>query len=297
MKIEAHELMEWIINVAIACLNFLTICHILYSLKSARSILLVFVLCCVLTEFVQFLVVIPHDIITYFNPKAFYPEDSVQYILSVVIQSIAWFAQLVFLPVFSILHFVAIYYPILFRKLSSGIFTAIIGSCYLITIILTIPLFTSCCGYKYYPDDRTWFFDFTKPYTFVYRTINNVLQITSLVIMILCDVVIILKLIKIKRFRKSRITVATLSETVNTFPSNKPKPAKRPCKNTSYSQEANLALRFLILSGCFLLGTASYNFFSREGFMNYIAIITRNINKAKWIFYWLCSCYQKRKYQ
>ncbi|EYB92283.1 hypothetical protein Y032_0195g1459, partial [Ancylostoma ceylanicum] len=61
------------------------------------------------------------------------------------------------------------------------------------------PLFSSCCGYTYLTNGHYWYFDFTKPYTYLYSRINIILQVVCLSVVIPADVLIIYKLYKLQR--------------------------------------------------------------------------------------------------
>ncbi|GMR61210.1 hypothetical protein PMAYCL1PPCAC_31405, partial [Pristionchus mayeri] len=104
--------------------------------------------------------------------------DSVSITVVLIVQCIRWFAQLLALPILSSLHFLSLYKPVRFRKLRLVHGYFFVGLFLSLSILLTIPLLTECCGFKYYVNGAFWAFDFAKPGTALYTQLNIVLQVS-----------------------------------------------------------------------------------------------------------------------
>ncbi|CAJ0588299.1 unnamed protein product [Cylicocyclus nassatus] len=47
----------------------------------------------------------------------------------------------------------------------------------LLGLLLTVPFFTDYFGYIYLVNGHYWYFDFNKPYTYLYNSLNLILQV------------------------------------------------------------------------------------------------------------------------
>ncbi|GMT06390.1 hypothetical protein PENTCL1PPCAC_28564, partial [Pristionchus entomophagus] len=103
--------------------------------------------------------------------------DSVSVTVVLIVQCIRWFAQLLALPMLSSLHFLSLHRPVRFRKLRLAHGYAIVTLFMSMSVLLTVPLLTECCGFTYYVDGAFWAFDFGKPGTALYTQLNLVLQV------------------------------------------------------------------------------------------------------------------------
>ncbi|GMT02261.1 hypothetical protein PENTCL1PPCAC_24435, partial [Pristionchus entomophagus] len=92
-------------------------------------------------------------------------------------QCIRWFAQLLALPMLSGLHFLTLYRPVRFLKLRLVHGYLIVTLFMSLSVLLTVPLLTECCGYKYYINGAYWNYDFDKPGTALYTLLNQILQV------------------------------------------------------------------------------------------------------------------------
>ncbi|GMS91295.1 hypothetical protein PENTCL1PPCAC_30231, partial [Pristionchus entomophagus] len=79
-----------------------------------------------------------------------------------IVQCIRWFAQLLALPILAGLHFLSMYKPVIFRKLRLAHGYLTVAVFLSLSVLLTIPLLTECCGFTYYVDGAFWAFDFGK---------------------------------------------------------------------------------------------------------------------------------------
>ncbi|KAF8355509.1 hypothetical protein PRIPAC_97132 [Pristionchus pacificus] len=117
-----------------------------------------------------------HDIPDEVMGKEIFDPISVTVVL--IVQCIRWFAQLLALPLLSSLHFLSLYRPVRFRKLRLIHGYSIVAFFLSMSVLLTVPLLTECCGFTYYVDGAFWAFDFGKPGTALYTQLNLVLQVT-----------------------------------------------------------------------------------------------------------------------
>ncbi|EYB92285.1 hypothetical protein Y032_0195g1461 [Ancylostoma ceylanicum] len=144
---------------------------------------------------------------------------------------------------------------------------------------VTTPLFSSCCGYTYLTKGHYWYFDFAKPYTYLYSRINIILQVVCLSVVIPADVLIIYKLYKLQR---SEVWVKMSTTSANEKQESVVKKALR------MNREAHLALNFFIMTLCFLLQTLCFNVVGGNGvWKDLVMKIASKVNLSKWAIYLL----------
>ncbi|KAK0411330.1 hypothetical protein QR680_005604 [Steinernema hermaphroditum] len=150
----------------------------------------------------------------------------------------------------------AIYLPFRFRRLRQEHAFLVLGAIILVGFGLTAPLFFPCCGYKFYLETFSWAFDLSKPYTFVYITLNVVLQSICFGTMVILDVLIVVKVSKDRGrlYQNAGFSGNTLFRTSNTSASGV-QIAARP----GISMETRLSVSFLFLSLCFFGSNIIFN--------------------------------------
>ncbi|KAK5973223.1 hypothetical protein GCK32_002045 [Trichostrongylus colubriformis] len=195
--------------------------------------------------------------------------------VSIIIRCCQWFGQLFVLLVLSFIHFYAVFFPTHFRAITTRNISAVNVSILVTGLLLTIPLLTPYCGYAYYVNGHYWTFDMSKPYTYIYCIFNIVLQIASVAVVALVDLIIIWK---IHRLRSS-LTASNRNAFSSTVP-------LRPRIEGRVSRETRFALSFLFLSACFLGQTLFFNLPLGMNFVvTFFKKVTSKINLAKWAFY------------
>ncbi|KAL6743531.1 hypothetical protein Aduo_016559 [Ancylostoma duodenale] len=153
---------------------------------------------------------------------------------------------------------------------------------------VTTPLFSPYCGYTYIVNGHYWYFDFDKPYTFLYSRINIILQVVCLCVVIPADVLIIYKLYKLQR---SEVWVKMSTASANERRESVVKKALR------MNREAQLALNFFIMTLCFLLQTLCFNVIGGNGiWKDAVMKIATNINLSKWAVYLLRNNAVRQKF-
>ncbi|VDO87264.1 unnamed protein product [Haemonchus placei] len=117
------------------------------------------------------------------------------------------------------------------------------------TDIFKLPMFTPYCGYSYVIQGHYWYLDTSKPYSYLYRSWNLVLQITCAAVVAFVDVLIIWKIRMSRNIaRKNKVLgpfYVTAAGTMN--------------REKRINREKRLALNFVFLSACFLFQTIVYN--------------------------------------
>ncbi|KAK5975158.1 hypothetical protein GCK32_017167 [Trichostrongylus colubriformis] len=115
----------------------------------------------------------------------------------------------------------------------------------------------------------------SKPYTYIYWTFNIVLQIASVVVVALVDLIIIWKIFHLRSSLKPSGRTAFGSTA-----------ALRPRNEGRISREMRFALSFLFLSACFLGQTLFFNLPLGKSFVeDFFTKVTSKLNLAKWAFY------------
>lgn len=119
-----------------------------------------------------------HDIPSYFANHSILEKSSLLYNTCKFIIGCRFFFHLFFLPVFSLFHCLAIYYTIEFRRFDVNYVRIVIGVLYLLTAAVLAPIFTPCCGYSYQIDIHSWYFDYSKPHSIVFRLMSTWLEVS-----------------------------------------------------------------------------------------------------------------------
>ncbi|KAK6025957.1 hypothetical protein OSTOST_08127, partial [Ostertagia ostertagi] len=133
-----------------------------------------------------------HDVPSFFLGTDIFGDRDLTYI-SVLIMGCQWFSQLFVLLVLSVIHFIAVFSPALFRTLLPTHIQMINFGIVLISILFTVPLLTPYFGYSYVTQGHYWYYDMSKPYTYIYWTLNLILQVICAVVVVCVDTVIIWK--------------------------------------------------------------------------------------------------------
>uniref|UniRef100_A0A0M3HEV2 G_PROTEIN_RECEP_F1_2 domain-containing protein n=1 Tax=Ascaris lumbricoides TaxID=6252 RepID=A0A0M3HEV2_ASCLU len=117
----------------------------------------------------------------------------------VLITSVVWFMELLLLPTLALTHYSALCWPMWFRRLNVKHVIILLLILLLVSLALTAPLFTPCCGFKFYVPGFYWSFDEEKPGTPIYNQFNLYLQAFALGTMLLFDFAIVYNLAMLKR--------------------------------------------------------------------------------------------------
>ncbi|CAJ0588927.1 unnamed protein product [Cylicocyclus nassatus] len=132
----------------------------------------------------------------------------------------------------------------------------------------TTPLFTKYCGFTYLIPGHYWYFDFAKPYTYLYQHFNEILQITCGVFVLVSDMCIICRILRVR----------SLS-------------LRKHCKSGAekkwkVGREGRIAINFLLMSSCFLVMSVFYNVNLGYGFWQTLLLkISTLLNLSKWAIY------------
>ncbi|CAJ0588273.1 unnamed protein product [Cylicocyclus nassatus] len=68
------------------------------------------------------------------------------------------------------------------------------------------PLYTKYCGYIYIIDGNYWYYDYSKPYTYIYWYLNIALQAICVTIVVSSDSLIVWKIISLRSPRRPNTT-------------------------------------------------------------------------------------------
>ncbi|CAJ0588295.1 unnamed protein product [Cylicocyclus nassatus] len=199
-------------------------------------------------------------------------QRSVFTYVSVLVIAVQWFTQLFSLLFLSTVYFFAVFSSKGFRTISLR--NVKIANCSIISLglLLSVPFLTKYCGYKYYLQGHYWYFDFEKPYTYIYAKVNVALQGICVATVIAADTAIMWKVIQIR----SHVTIRNPLSIVSGGQSMR----------LTYGREARLALNFVMLSACFLIMTVSYNVILGDGmWRDIITKFTLLLNLAKLAIY------------
>ncbi|CAJ0602777.1 unnamed protein product [Cylicocyclus nassatus] len=212
-----------------------------------------------------YIIAIVHDVPSYALEKDFSRTTQV----FVLILCLQWFAHLLFLPLLSVIHLIAIFSPARFRKASYRHFTNANIAVVIISLLITAPLYSKYCGYTYLISDHYWYFDYSLPYTYLYQRLNQLLQIIFGLFVFTADIVIIWKIF--------RLRLRTLRAHFNKRVSE---------REWKFGKETRFAANFLLLSTCFLVMTICYNVDFGYGFWQSLLFkICTLLNFAKWPMY------------
>nr|CDJ81608.1 Protein C15H9.3 [Haemonchus contortus] len=216
-----------------------------------RQLFLWMIFLCMSMDIASYLNTVIHDVPSFAMDTDIFKTPEQAYV-SVLIMLCQWFSQLFALLVLSVLHFIAVFSPAKFRSILprhmwiTNFFIIVIG------ILLTVPMFTPYCGFSYVTGSHVWMYDASKPYTYIWRACNFVLQGVCVVVVACVGAVIIWKIRTIR-------TVVTLRN--NTVPSSRANVVleTRGNREKRANREKRLALNFVFLSACFLFQTIVYN--------------------------------------
>nr|CDJ81610.1 Protein C15H9.3 [Haemonchus contortus] len=233
---------------------------------------------CMSTDITVYLNTVIHDVPSFVMNTDIFKTPELAYV-SVLFILCQWFSQLFALLILSVLHFIAVFSPAKFRLILprhiwiTNFFIIVIGT------LLTVPMFTPCCGYSYMTGSHVWAFDTSKPFTYVWRACNYVFQAVCVVVVVCVDAVIIWKI------RTLRI-VGTKRN--GTFPSSRVAVTleTRGNREKRINREKRLALNFVFLSACFLFQSIVYNLPFRHLFWyKFVIKFANTLNLSKWAIY------------
>ncbi|CAJ0588275.1 unnamed protein product [Cylicocyclus nassatus] len=264
-----------ILNAAIVLLDILLIYIILSGKDLRKNPVIMLVFMAMLLDVCVFLNTIAHDVPSYILQKDITTTLTTE--AATVLLSVQWFFQLFLLPVLSVIHLLAVFAPLNFRRISRKDTLVCIIVILLISASMTAPLFTSCCGYAYFIPGHYWHFDFAKPYTYIYNDVNIVLQVTCVGIMLVIDILIVYKVYKLQSAHSQVVnaSIATIGHSTTTRK-----------KSLKLSPETRLALSFVALTVCFLTSTLCFNLIKTNGFWQDAAMkVSANLNLIKWALY------------
>ncbi|KAK5969219.1 hypothetical protein GCK32_011876 [Trichostrongylus colubriformis] len=190
---------------------------------------------------------------------------------------VQYYTQLFVLLVISVIHVVAVFYPVKFRAFSYKDVQMIDFIIVAVAVVGTVPSFTVYCDFYYSVFDHIWMWDPKKPCTDVYKYSALLLQSVCMVIVVCADVLIIWKLRKHRlrsmlRVRK-KATVATVFL------------QSTHVQEVCVSNEVRLAFNYILLSSCFLIMAIIYQANAGAFLYGSIYYFAYNLNIAKWSIY------------
>ncbi|VDO24261.1 unnamed protein product [Haemonchus placei] len=271
------------VNTLIIAVDIAVIFMAIKTKEIAEKLILWTIFLCMGFDIAMYLNTIIHDVPSYFMDEDLYKTPQPAYLsaLSIVLE---WYSQLFALLVLSVLHFIAAFYPTNFRAISSRHMHMINLSIVLVSVLLAVPMFTPWCGYSYNIQSHNWFFDLSKPYSYVWWIWNIVLQTICAVVMAGADVAIIWKI----RVLRIAVTKKHISSSVPTTSTTTETRTHREQRAQSINREIRLAINFLLLSACFLIMTIAWNLpLRQEIWYDLILKFTSNLNLSKWAIYTL----------
>ncbi|VDO24256.1 unnamed protein product [Haemonchus placei] len=149
------------------------------------------------------------------------------------------------------------------------------------TDVFKIPMFTPYCGFTYLVHSHYWYLDLSKPYSYLYQSLNLVLQTAVAVVVACADIVIIwkIRMLRIVAANKHTTTLPPRATVMLETVVNRKKRINR---------EIRVAVNFVFLSVCFLIMTVVYNLPFRKGiWYDFLFKLTSNLNLSKWAIYTL----------
>ncbi|VDO24270.1 unnamed protein product [Haemonchus placei] len=179
----------------------------------ARQLILWTIFLCMGMDIAVYLNTVLHDVPSFFLDTDIFKTAEQAY-LSILILCCQWFTQLFALLVLSVLHFIAVFSPAKFRTLLPRHMQMINLGIVLIGILFTVPLFTPYCGYTYLVQGHFWYFDMSKPYTFMYWSVNLVLQVICAAVVACVDTIIIWRICMIRRVATKRKAFTSSTATI-----------------------------------------------------------------------------------
>ncbi|KAF8362782.1 hypothetical protein PRIPAC_89705 [Pristionchus pacificus] len=233
--------------------------------------------------------------------------DAVSITVVLIVACLRWFAQLLALPILSILHFMSVFRPVQFRKLRMADGYALTGLFLILSVLLTAPLLTECCGFTYYVNGAFWAFDFAKPGTVLYTQLNLGFCV---IIMLVCDVLILYKVWNMRinsllttvqhscfpcldptahlAISDHSHTVTVLSESHSTV---------RQTRQVRF--EKRLTASFLLLSLSFILPTIGFNLrpvYQHWAASDLIGAVCLWVEYSKWFTYSLTTTLIRKEF-
>ncbi|VDO24268.1 unnamed protein product [Haemonchus placei] len=265
------------LNTVIIVIDVAVIFMAIKTKEIAEKLILWTIFLCMSLDIVVYCNTIIHDVPSFFMDKDLFKTPQQAY-LSTLFIVVQWYCQLFALLVLSVLHFIAAFFPANFRAISSRHMHMINLFVVLISILLSVPMYTSCCGYSYVVQSHNWFFDMSKPYSHIWWIWN--LTICALVVAGV-DIAIIWK-IRVLRIAVRKEHMVSSLPTADTVMGTRAHSEKR------INREKSLAVNFLFLSACFLIMTIAYNLpFRQETWYDFLIKLTSNLNLSKWAIYTL----------
>uniref|UniRef100_A0A7I4YX82 G_PROTEIN_RECEP_F1_2 domain-containing protein n=1 Tax=Haemonchus contortus TaxID=6289 RepID=A0A7I4YX82_HAECO len=272
------------VNTVIIATDIVVIYITIKTKEIAEKLILWTIFLCMGFDIAAFLNTIIHDVPSYIMDEDLYktPQQAYLSALSIVLQ---WYSQLFALVVLSVLHFIAAFYPTNFRTISLRHMHMINLFIVLVSILLAVPMFTPWCGYSYSIQSHNWFFDLSKPYSYVWWIWNIVLQTICAVVMAGADVAIIWKIRVLRIAVTKRKQISSSHPTANSVTETK---SNKEQRTQRINREIRLAINFLLLSACFLIMTIAWNLpLRQEMWYDLFLKFTTNLNLSKWAIYTL----------
>ncbi|XGW05572.1 hypothetical protein V3C99_016159, partial [Haemonchus contortus] len=199
--------------------------------------------------------------------------------LSVLVLFLEWYSQLFALLVLAALHFMAVFTPAKFRTILPRHMGMINLLIVLTGILFSVPMLTPYCGFTYLVHNHYWYYDLSKPYSYLYRNFNLALQTMCAVVVACADTVIIWKIRMLRIVAANKHTTTsppTATVTLETILDRR----KR------INREIRVAVNFIFLSACFLIMTVVFNLPYRDGiWYDSLFKLTYNLNLSKWAIY------------
>nr|CDJ81609.1 unnamed protein product [Haemonchus contortus] len=166
------------------------------------------------TDITLYLNTVIHDVPSFVMNTDIFKTPEPAYI-SVLILLCQWFSQLFALLVLSVIHFIAVFSPAKFRSILPKHMWITNLLIIVIAILLIVPMFTPYCGYTYVTESHVWMHDTRKPYTYIWRACNFVLQGVCVILVACVDAMIIWKISTLRTVgTKTNETVPSSGATV-----------------------------------------------------------------------------------
>ncbi|VDO73838.1 unnamed protein product [Heligmosomoides polygyrus] len=268
-------ILNLLLNTAIILLDILVMFTAIRTGEVRRQLVIQIIFLAMAMDIPVYLITMFHDVPSFILKRDILPYEVVKDV-AVLFLCGQWFSQLFVLLALSFIHFVAVFAPSRFRGITPKNITTINIMIVAVGLLFTVPMYTPYCGYAFFTDGYIWYFDMSKPYTYVYWTINIVLQVLCVIAIACVDGLI---LWKICNLRSAFSMTKTMTVSFTNLGTN---------KRLRVSREMRLAINFLFLSVGFLVMTICYNLLHGNGFWYDIAMkLASNLNLSKWAIYCL----------
>ncbi|XGW05574.1 hypothetical protein V3C99_016160 [Haemonchus contortus] len=245
-----------------------------------RQLVLWTIFLCMGMDVIAYLNTVIHDVPSFIMDTDIFKTKEPAYV-SVLIILCQWFSQLFALMVLSIIHFIAVFSPAKFRSILPKHMRIINVFIVIIAVLFAAPMFTPYCGFAYLTESHVWFLDASKPYSYVWRICNLVLQAVWVVVVAFVDAIIIWKIRTLR-------AVGTKRNFAVPYPGATIVMETRGNREKRVNREKRLALNFVFLSACFLFQTIIYNLPFRHLFWyKFVIKFAANLNLSKWAIYTL----------